>query len=119
MPNRITLNPKPSIPKAKSTRFLHRKLHLHLASTSARRCILRPLLGVEPVCDRYARHCSGLKLWIAVSELCFNFRLPSPNPEPESPSPKPETHLGRDLGHFIFALIGLKRILFTNIFQEL
>ena len=27
--------------------------------------------------------------------------------------------LGRALGHFIFALIGLKRILFTNIFQKL
>ena len=28
-------------------------------------------------------------------------------------------HLGRALGHFIFSLIGLKRILFTNIFQQL
>ena len=27
--------------------------------------------------------------------------------------------LGRPLGHFIFSLIGLKRILFTNIFQRL
>ena len=27
--------------------------------------------------------------------------------------------LGRALGHFIFSLIGLKRTLFTNIFQEL
>ena len=27
--------------------------------------------------------------------------------------------LGRALGHFIFPLIGLKRILFTNIFQRL
>ena len=27
--------------------------------------------------------------------------------------------LGRALGHFIFSLIGLKRILFTNIFQKL
>ena len=27
--------------------------------------------------------------------------------------------LGRALGHFIFALIGLKRILLTNIFQKL
>ena len=27
--------------------------------------------------------------------------------------------LGRALGHFIFSLIGLKRILFTNIFQRL
>ena len=26
--------------------------------------------------------------------------------------------LGRALGHFIFSLIGLKRILFTNIFQK-
>ena len=29
------------------------------------------------------------------------------------------TSLGRALGHFIFSLIGLKRILFTNIFQKL
>ena len=28
-------------------------------------------------------------------------------------------HLGRALGHFIFSLIGLKMILFTNIFQKL
>ena len=27
--------------------------------------------------------------------------------------------LGRALGHFIFALIGLRRILFANIFQKL
>ena len=27
--------------------------------------------------------------------------------------------LGRALGHFRFSLIGLKRILFTNIFQKL
>ena len=27
--------------------------------------------------------------------------------------------LGRPLGHFIFSLIGLKRMLFTNIFQRL
>ena len=27
--------------------------------------------------------------------------------------------LGRALGHFTFSLIGLKRILFTNIFQRL
>ena len=27
--------------------------------------------------------------------------------------------LGRALGHFIFSFIGLKRILFTNIFQKL
>ena len=27
--------------------------------------------------------------------------------------------LGKALGHFIFSLIGLKRILFTNIFQRL
>ena len=27
--------------------------------------------------------------------------------------------LGRALGHFVFSLIGLKRILFTNIFQKL
>ena len=27
--------------------------------------------------------------------------------------------LGRALGHFIFSLIGPKRILFTNIFQKL
>ena len=27
--------------------------------------------------------------------------------------------LGRALGHFIFSLIGLKRILFINIFQKL
>ena len=27
--------------------------------------------------------------------------------------------VGRALGHFIFSLIGLKRNLFTNIFQEL
>ena len=27
--------------------------------------------------------------------------------------------LGRALGHFIFSLIGLKRILFTNFFQKL
>ena len=27
--------------------------------------------------------------------------------------------LGRALGHFIFSLIGLKTILFTNIFQRL
>ena len=27
--------------------------------------------------------------------------------------------VGRALGHFIFSLIGLKRILFTNIFQRL
>ena len=29
------------------------------------------------------------------------------------------SYLGRALGHFIFALIGLKRILPTNIFQRL
>ena len=28
-------------------------------------------------------------------------------------------NLGRALGHFVFSLIGLKRILFTNIFQKL
>ena len=27
--------------------------------------------------------------------------------------------LGMALGHFMFSLIGLKRILFTNIFQKL
>ena len=27
--------------------------------------------------------------------------------------------LGRALGHFMFSLIGLKRVLFTNIFQKL
>ena len=27
--------------------------------------------------------------------------------------------LGRALGHFIFSVIGLKRIFFTNIFQKL
>ena len=26
--------------------------------------------------------------------------------------------LGRAVGHFIFSLIGLKRILFTNVFQR-
>ena len=31
----------------------------------------------------------------------------------------PCNRLGRALGHFIFSLIGLKRILFTNIFQKL
>ena len=31
----------------------------------------------------------------------------------------PQTQLGRALGHFIFSFIGLKRILFTNIFQKL
>ena len=30
-----------------------------------------------------------------------------------------EGSLGRAFGHFIFFLIGLKRILFTNIFQKL
>ena len=35
-------------------------------------------------------------------------------------SPESYTELGRALGHFIFSLIGLKRILFTNnIFQKL
>ena len=29
-----------------------------------------------------------------------------------------EGFLGRALGHFVFSLIGLKRILFTNIFQK-
>ena len=29
------------------------------------------------------------------------------------------TRLGRALGHFIFSLIGLKRILLSNIFQRL
>ena len=29
-----------------------------------------------------------------------------------------QVSLGRALGHFIFSLIGLKRILFTNIFQK-
>ena len=28
-------------------------------------------------------------------------------------------HLGRALGYLIFSLVGLKRILFTNIFQKL
>ena len=28
-------------------------------------------------------------------------------------------NLGRALGHFKFSLVGLKRILFTNIFQKL
>ena len=28
------------------------------------------------------------------------------------------SHLGRALGHFILALIGLKRILFANIFSK-
>ena len=32
-------------------------------------------------------------------------------------SSKGNPKLGRALGHFIFSLIGLKRILFTNIFQ--
>ena len=31
----------------------------------------------------------------------------------------PEAFLGRALGHFIFSLIALKRILLTNIFQRL
>ena len=30
----------------------------------------------------------------------------------------PLSELGRALGHFIFSLIGLKSILFTNIFQK-
>ena len=30
-----------------------------------------------------------------------------------------QTQLGRAVGHFIFSLIGLKRILFTSIFQKL
>ena len=32
---------------------------------------------------------------------------------------RPEGSLGRALGHFIFSLVGLKRILFTNIFLKL
>ena len=31
----------------------------------------------------------------------------------------PIPQLGRALGHFIFSLMGLKRILFTNIFQKI
>ena len=31
----------------------------------------------------------------------------------------PMSYPGRALGHFIFSLVGLKRILFTNIFQRL
>ena len=36
----------------------------------------------------------------------------------ESPAHTAE-QLGRALGHFILSLIGLKRILFTDIFQKL
>ena len=35
------------------------------------------------------------------------------------PSRSPHSKLGRALGHFMFSLIGLKRIFFTNIFQKL
>ena len=35
--------------------------------------------------------------------------------KPDAPHPI----LGRPLGHFIFPLTGLKRILFTNVFQRL
>ena len=37
----------------------------------------------------------------------------------EHATPEGTVNLGRALGHFTFALIGLKRILFTNIFRRL
>ena len=42
-----------------------------------------------------------------------------PHKDMLTPNSKRVHYLGRTLGHFIFSLIGLKRILFTNIFQKL
>ena len=38
---------------------------------------------------------------------------------PKAVQNTPKPSLGRALGHFVFSLIGLNRILFTNIFQKL
>ena len=43
----------------------------------------------------------------------------SDNAQPREPIALNQGILGRAFGHFIFSLIGLKRILFTNIFQKL
>ena len=63
------------------------------------------LVNVDLMCDRVIKFCFGNR---AFSYRCMHHKKADHGGR----------KLGRALGHFIFSPIGLKRILFTNIFEK-